>query len=234
MQQESIEAEKNRAYELLAWTDTALEAQEIDEAEWYRRVAAVITPAYLSEDNPRAQSGFGGNGAHWKHARGLITDAIGRNGTFLDVGCASGYLMECIQWWARERGHLIEPYGLDIAPELVDLARSRLPQWANRIHVGNAIDWEPPMRFDFVRTGLEYVPKRRQRDLVERLLKHVVGPGGRLVIGTSKETVPGIQSEESWEELLVGWGFPIDGRSERLHDYDERFIYRVIWIDRPC
>ena len=133
--------------------------------------------------------------------------------------------MECMQQWTRERGHLIEPYGLDIAPELADLARSRLPRWADRIYVGNAIDWDPPMRFDFVRTGLEYVPSRRQRDLVERLLEYVVSPGGRLIIGAT--------TEQSWEELLVGWGFPIDGRSERPHDHDQRFLYRVIWIDRP-
>ena len=233
MREESIEAAKNRAHELLARTDTALEAEEIDEAEWYRRVAAVITPAYLAEEDPRAQSGFSGDQAHWKHARELIADAIGGDGTFLDVGSASGYLMECMHRWARVRGQVIKPYGLDIAPELADLARSRLPRWADRIYVGNAIDWVPPMRFDFVRTGLEYVPKRRQRDLVKRLLEYVVSPGGRPIIGPTKEAAPGIPDEPSLEELLVGWGFPIDGKSERLHDYDQRFLRRVVWIDRP-
>ena len=233
MRDESIEAARNRAYELIAPIDDALEAGEIDEAEWYRRVAAVITPAYLAEEDPRAQSGFSGDEAQWRHARGLIADAIGRDGTFLDVGYASGYLMECIQRWARESGRLIEPYGLDIAPELAELARSRLPHWADRIYAGNAIDWEPPMRFDFVRTGLKYVPKRRQRDLVERLLEHVVSPGGRLIVGSTKKTVPGIPDDPSWEELLMGWGFPIDGKSERPHATDRRFLYRVIWIDRP-
>jgi hypothetical protein len=60
------------------------------------------------------------------------------------VGCASGYLMETLVSWCHERGHTIEPYGLDISPELADLARCRLPHWAERIFTGNAIDWLPP------------------------------------------------------------------------------------------
>ena len=233
MRDESIEAARDRAYEILASIDEALDVGEIDEAEWYRRVAEVITPAYLAGENPRSQSGHSGVEAHWEQARGLIVDAIDRDGTFLDVGCASGYLMECIQRWGRERGHVVEPYGLDIAPELAELARSRLPQRADRIYVGNAIGWEPPMRFDFVRTGLEYVPMQRQRDLVERLLEHVVSPGGRLIIGTTGEAAIRVPGERLLEELLQRWGFPIDGRSERPHYHDDGLLYRVVWIDRP-
>jgi hypothetical protein len=119
----------NQAYGLERRWSRALEAGEIDEAEWYRQIAAVITPAYLSGNNPRNQSGYGGDDERWRHARGLIADAIDRDGTFLDVGCASGYLMETLTQWAGEKGLTIEPYGLDIAPELAELARTRLPQW---------------------------------------------------------------------------------------------------------
>jgi SAM-dependent methyltransferase len=233
MSEEPIAARKNRAYELLAQWDAALEAGEIDEERWYREITAVITPVYLAADNPRAQSGHSGDDTHWTQARGLIADAIDRDGTFLDVGCASGYLMECVQRWARERGWTIEPYGLDIAPELAELARSRLPQWTDRIYVGNAIDWQPPMRFDFVRTGLECVPTRRRRDLVERLLRDVVAPGGRLIIGTHNEEKDEPRAEPSWEEQVAGWGFPIAGRSERPHYEHADLVYRVFWIDQP-
>jgi SAM-dependent methyltransferase len=226
-----IEAPKNRAYELLAWMDAALEAGEIDEEGWYRGVAAVITPAYLAGDNPRAQSGQSGDGAQWEHARSLIADAIDRDGTFLDVGCASGLLMECVERWAGDRGWAVAPYGLDIAPEMADLARRRLPRWADRIYVGNAISWVPPMRFDFVRTGLEYVPVRRRLDLVDRLLREVVAPGGRLIIGTHNEERDDIRAEVSQEEQVAGWGFRIAGRSERPHYRDSRRVYRVLWIE---
>ena len=63
--------------------------------------------------------------------------------------------MESMAAWAG-----VEPYGLEISPELAELARRRLPQWADRIWVGNAPTWTPPRRFDVVRTGLDYVPLR--------------------------------------------------------------------------
>lgn len=220
----------NGAHDLLESAERALESGEIDETEWYRRVANVITPAYLAADNPRSQSGHSGDEARWTRARSLIVDAMNRSGTFLDVGCASGYLMECVQRWSAERGFTIEPYGLDIAPELADLARRRLPQWRDRIHVGNAIDWQPPMRFDFVRTGIEYVPRRRQRDLVAHLLNDVVALGGRLIIGGYNESAEP-QGSPTNEQLARSWGYAIAGRSERTHS-DPRIRYRAIWIDR--
>jgi SAM-dependent methyltransferase len=231
MSEEPIEAVKNRAYPLLARLNAALEAGELDEEGWYREVAAVITPAYLAGGNPRAQSGHSGDEAHWEQARSLIVDGIDRDGTFLDIGCASGYLMECVQRWSQGRGRKVEPYGLDIAPELAALARRRLPGWAERIYVGNAMDWAPPMRFDYVRTGLEYVPERRQRDLASRLLREVAAPGGRLIIGTFNEEEDRTRSGPSLEQVVAGWGFRIAGRSERPHYHDPRIVYRVFWID---
>ena len=231
MEDEQIEAARNRAYYLLKRIDEALERGEIDEEGWYQGVAAVITPAYLTADNPRGQSGHSGDEAHWEHARSLICDALNKSGTFLDVGCASGYLMECIQKWATERGWRLRPHGLDISPELASLARKRLPQWADQVYIGNAIEWKPQNRFDFVRAGLEYVPKRRQRDLVAHLLSHVVAPDGRLIIGTYNEERDELQTEPTVEETVASWGFSVAGRSERPHYQDERLFYRVIWID---
>ena len=160
-------------------------------------------------------------------------DAIDRDGTFLDVGCASGYLMECVQRWAQERGKSVEPYGLDIAPELVALARSRLPQWADRIFTGNIISWQPPMRFDFVRSGLGYVPRHRRRELLERLLREVVAPDGRLIIGTFNDEKDETRAESPLEEEITSWSFVIARRLERPHYHDDRLVYRVMWIDAP-
>ena len=228
---EPIELAKNRAHHLLEQLNVALQAGDIDEDGWYREVAAIITPAYLAADNPRSQSGHSGDDEHWTQARGLIVDAIDKDGTFLDVGCASGYLMECVQKWAGEQGSKIEPFGLDIAPELAALARHRLPKWADRIVVGNAIDWQPQERFDFVRTGLEYVPDRRQKDLIDHLLHDVVAPGGRLIIGTYNEEVMQTQDHPFLETKLKTWGYSVAGRSERRHYHDERLMYRVLWLE---
>jgi SAM-dependent methyltransferase len=235
MGERPIELAKNRAYPLLQRLEAALAAGEIDEAGWYREVQAIITPAYLAEDTPWGQSGCGGevDDTRWTYARELIADAIHKDGTFLDVGCASGYPMECLVPWATRRGFAIEPYGLDIAPELADLARRRLPHWADRIFIGNGLDWQPPMWFDFVRTGLEYVPIRRQRDLVAHLLREVVAPGGRLIIGIYGEERDETRTEPSEEARVAAWGLRIAGRAERPHARDPRLRYRLFWIDRP-
>src|SRR5262245_20232714 len=95
--------------------------------------------------------------------------------------------MESLARWGAAKNLVIEPYGLDISPELAELARTRLPHWRDRIYVGNALDWTPPRRFDFVRTGLEYVPRRRQRDLVQHLLDVAVADSGRLIVGVNNE-----------------------------------------------
>jgi SAM-dependent methyltransferase len=139
----------------------------------------VYEESYLASDDPRRQSGFGGDEARWEAARRPIVEAIDRDGSFLDVGCANGYLLESLIRWSERR---IEPYGLDFSPRLVELARARLPAWADRIFLGDVLDWEPPRRFDFVRTELVYAPRERRRELVERLLVRVVSPGGRLIV----------------------------------------------------
>jgi SAM-dependent methyltransferase len=162
----------------------------IDDEEWCRGMAGIFEAAYLEGDNPRAQSGFGGEEQRWEAGRRPITKAIDRGGTFLDVGCASGYLMESVVRWSP---HRIEPYGLELVPAIAELARSRLRHWADRIFVGNVLTWEPPRRFDFVRTELVYVPESRQRDLLARLLADVVAPGGRLIVcgyGSPRSGVP--------------------------------------------
>lgn len=219
---------KDRAHDLIESCEEKLESGVIDEETWHREMAAVFTPSYLAGDNPRSQSGHSGDEARWTQARGLIVDAIDRDGTFLDVGCANGYLMESIHRWSLDKGYKIETHGVDISPELADFARERLPHWAERIHTGNALYWNPPVPFTFVRTGLNYVPRRRQKEYVQILLDCAVSPGGRLIIGTINE-----EKEIHYiEDQLTRWGFTINGRSNRPHS-DKRIEYKIVWIDNP-
>jgi SAM-dependent methyltransferase len=158
---------------------SSLEHGAIDDGGWFAGMTEIFEEAYLAGQNPRAQSGFGGDEARWEAARRPIAEAIDRDGAFLDVGCASGYLLECLVRWAP---HRIEPHGLELSPRLAEVARRRLPEWADRIYVGNALTWAPPRRFDFVRTELVYVPAPRERELIDHLLADVVAPKGRLIL----------------------------------------------------
>src|SRR5262245_55917001 len=127
------------------------------EQDFFAREQALHEARYLAGSNPRQQSGFGRDARDWERFRRPVVAPVDRDGSFFDIGCANGLLMESVVAWAREADHRIEPFGLEISEKLAGLARRRLPQWRDRIHVGNALLWEPQARFDFVRTELVYV-----------------------------------------------------------------------------
>lgn len=157
---------------------------------------------YLAAAQATAQSGCSTGEAGWEIGRRPIVTAIDRSGTFLDIGCANGLLMESVVRWSE---HSIEPYGLDFAEGLVELARQRLPEWAERIFHGDALEWEAPRQFDFVRTELVYAPELRRRELAERLLGWVA-PGGRLIVCGYGEPVCREVRGWGWEpELELAW-----------------------------
>jgi hypothetical protein len=151
--------------------------------DWQRRVSTALAAAYLGDDDPRWQSGFDGDAALWREARELILDAVPADGSFLDVGCANGYLLECLDEWSRERGLALSLYGLELNPELADAARRRLPTLAHHIYTGNISDWQPPHRFTYVHTGLEYVAPGQETVLLGRVFSDVVQPGGHVIVG---------------------------------------------------
>jgi hypothetical protein len=106
------------------------------------------------------------------------------------------------------------------------LARQRLPQWRDRIAVGNALEWRPSRRFTYVRTNLDYVPAARRAELLRHLLDVVVARDGRLVVGVFNEELDGVI-----EELVGSWGFEGAGRAERPHPDTSRLVRRAFWID---
>ena len=203
----------------------ALSSGTIDDLAWCERVSDALAAAYLAESDPRWQSGYDGDRQAWREARELVLDAVDRDGTFLDVGCANGHLMECLVEWGRERGVHLTMYGLELNPDLASAARRRLPRWAERIHVGNVLDWHPPIAFTYVRTGLEYVPPHRRAPLVSRLLREVVAPGGRLIGGPVKSP--------ELEEVLATFRAAGAGRPVVCSGTDSRGTSRdVLYVGR--
>ena len=200
--------------------------------DYFEKTRALLERSYLEAGDPRGGSGFGGDEGRWERARRPIVSAVDRDGTFLDVGCANGLLMESLATWAREEGYRIEPYGLDLIGSLATLARQRLPHWSDRIFVGNAMDWRAPFRFDFVRTELEYAPPGRRREMVERLLREYLWPGGRLILcsyGSSRRASP---KAEPVGKTLRDWGYTVAGEAEGV-DTNGVFFTRVAWTDLP-
>ncbi len=151
--------------------------------ESFLKELSALESSYLAEEDPIRQSGFGGDPIRWRSEREPILEAIDRSGHLLDVGCANGHLLECLVAWARERGLDITPHGLDCGAGLIQLARRRLPGFASNFHVGNAWDWMPPRRYDFVYSLHDCVPREYLREYLHRLMDRTLAPGGRLILG---------------------------------------------------
>lgn len=208
--------------------DAARSFADQSDAGYYADNVRLLEPAYLRGSTVEAGSGFGGDAAGWRANREMIVDGIDRDGTFLDLGCANGLLMESVAEWAAGRGYRIEPYGVDLAPGLVAEARRRLPAWADRIEVGNAIDCRPAggRRFTFVHTLLDCVPDRRRADLLRHALAHLVEPGGRLLVSHYQ---PAGGTDRTAGQHLRVLGFPVDGEAGG----DGSRPPQTAWVDAP-
>lgn len=214
--------------------DAALAEGQLDEAGWFAGMAEVLGDAYLAASDPRAQSGKSGEESEWRWSRELTLDALpgcderSGDGTVwhvLDVGCANGYLMESFVRWGKERNLLIEPHGLELSPALAQLARWRLPRYAERIATGNVLHWSPPRRYHLVHTGLDYVPPARRREHLERLRRELLLPGGRIVLRA--ERVGGNEADPV--RRLVELGVTPGGVLERRHPTSGE-LRRTAWL----
>jgi hypothetical protein len=76
----------------------------LDEEAFYRDSQLLLERSYLRDGTPRGGSGFGGTATDWRAQRGHLCQAIDRDGSFLDVGCANGHLAESMVAWCAERG----------------------------------------------------------------------------------------------------------------------------------
>ena len=228
MQIDKVKYAKNGAYQFLEEQQKALDDGKITEAQWFDIHKEFFTKANLSTDNPRAQSGYGGDESRWLYSRRMIIEAIHKNGTFLDVGCANGHLIESLHKWLVRSELNIEFYGLDISEGLAELAKKRLPHWQDRIYIGNALYWIPPMKYDFVRTGLEYVPLGRQKDFINHLLVNYIAQGGRLILGTYNEE----RDKRELESQVRAWGYDTAGYCEKSTPENSIVSYKMLWIDK--
>ncbi|MDQ2743733.1 MAG: class I SAM-dependent methyltransferase [Chloroflexota bacterium] len=157
--------------------------QELE--QWFAANKTFLESAYMAGQQPWQQSGFGVHSARtyeqWAAHRKPVADAVNSSGTFLDIGCANGYLLECMLHWAEERALTIVPFGLDLSEHLIALAKLRLPTFTRHMFADNAWNWTPPQTFDYVRTELVYVPDELHREYVARILDRYLHTGGRLL-----------------------------------------------------
>jgi SAM-dependent methyltransferase len=166
----------------------------MEDHSWFAALRSRVEAAYLAHEEPWRGSGFSGPEARWVALRRPVADCIDRSGSFLDVGCANGYLLECVGRWTGTRGLAVDLYGVDMSEPLVSLARARMPGLADHFWVANAFTWTPPRTFDFVRTELVYVPAEREAEYLRHLLEHYVSDGGAVLVANYLEEHPDPQA----------------------------------------
>ena len=228
-----VDADPIKAAIIGAWAfcedqQSALDRGLITEQQWFENHKRFFTAHYLASGNPRGQSGHSGDEARYRYTQEMILDALDGDGSFLDVGCANGYLIEKLAEWGRERGRALECCGLDISEQLVELARRRLPAWRDRLFLGNALYWEPEHKFRYVCVKeLDYVPRGRRREFFLHLLDNYVQEGGRLILGPWTELVgdPGISEE------TTRWGHAPSGSCTKPHQEHKELERRLYWYD---
>ncbi len=185
-----------------------------------------LEDAYLRERDPIRQSGFSGGAERWQAERSPILEAIESGGDLLDVGCANGYLLKCLKEWGCERGLRLVPHGLDLGGRLIELAKERLPEYADNFHVGNAWDWQPERKYRYVYMLYDCLPLDYLAEGVSRLLEQMVAPEGRLIIGaygSKSDSIPPFDIGD----FLESEGFEVVGRSEG----GEGPITKFAWLD---
>ena len=174
---------------------------------------------YLRASTPQGGSGYEGTDEEWRAARACLAVALdglaadlGRPGnsvSFLDVGCANGYLPASFVIWGAARGVTVDPYGIDIAPELVDRARKLNPQWADHFWTGNMLNWQHPngRTFDLVHVLLDGVPSDKFAETISNCAR-LVTPGGRLLVSSYH-----MRPELAAETVMTELGVHVDGRT---------------------
>jgi hypothetical protein len=207
------------------------------EDDYYRQTLKLLEESYLAADERgdlAGGSGSGGGLARWQRKRKVIAAAFDHDGTWLDVGCANGLLMETLCEWAADRNVRVEPYGLELSERIAERARRRLTRWAERIWSGNVMTWMPPMRFDYVTLLPELVAAELGGAMLVRVRDQFLKPAGRLIVSCYRPgAAPGLHDRggRSAPRLSFELGFVADGFAE-VHDDDGTLWTSVAWLDR--
>ena len=202
---------------------------DIKTEQWFDSLKQELESAYIRHEEPWKQSGFSGPEDRWRALRKPIADCIDKSGSFLDIGCANAYLLECIMKWTGKRGITVAPFGIDLSEKLIELAKDRLPDYSDNLVVGNGWDWSSRQKYDYVRTELVYVPDPLQEQYIKRIIDTYLGYEGKLLVALYRNSTTPVDSP--WDDVKVkGWGLEITGQVSGY--WDSRELTRVLVISK--
>jgi len=196
-----------------------------EEKIFYEVIREYIDEEPAEELSPWRKSSKSGTFSDWVRLHIPLVECINTSGSFLDISCANGFLLECLLEWTRHKGLALMPFGLDHSFPVLESAKSRLPEYRDNFFLGNAWEWIPPRQFDYVRTDLSAVPASLRESYIQNLLDNFVAPGGKILVS---------QQRNHHEDLKHGWitdeiasyGYPVE-RYTRGFNWDGLELSRV-------
>ncbi len=111
--------------------------------------------------------------------------------TLLDIGCGYGDLLRAVRRWARKRGRPMKLIGIDLNPQVIDIART-VTDASDVIeyHAADIFNFKPVGMIDFVTTSL--VAHHLSDDMIVRLLRWMEGNARRgwVIYDLQRSVVP--------------------------------------------
>jgi 2-polyprenyl-3-methyl-5-hydroxy-6-metoxy-1,4-benzoquinol methylase len=195
---------------------------------WSARIRCAVEREYLAHTNPYRQSGWHGDAHSWRVGREVILQAVPHDGSFLDIGCANGLLLESLVHWSAARGRMLTPYGIDLSPRLIHLAQQRFPAIPSHFMAADALRCTFERQHDYVHTLLEYVPEDTHAEYLKRLMVQAVAPGGRLIV-SSYRILTFASPPRNVARYLESLGFSVAGDAASRGS-DRRIATRSAWV----
>jgi SAM-dependent methyltransferase len=147
--------------------------------------------------------GEGATFESWRLQRRFIADAIHRPGIFLDIGCANGLLLRCLQAWSK---YQIVPYGIDADKNCLAPCSRLFPESPHQFAHLSISDLARlpevglPASYDFVYWNVwdDFdFSQAWQQEVVEPVFQ-TVAASGRLILGFYDKESAAINAKLAW------------------------------------
>ncbi|QAT17915.1 hypothetical protein BU251_09350 [Candidatus Velamenicoccus archaeovorus] len=160
--------------------------------------------------------------------RFFISRSIDGDGAILDIGCANGFLLRCLQEWS---GRSLVPYGVDKDASLVRKAKLLFPRHAANF-VAADLSIEPDLARIWPQTRFDYIywnvwdnysfETQKETELLEACLRRLKA-GGRLILGFYESDT----NKSAKVRYLLGHGF----RQSLRNSCHRRQGEVIVWKD---
>jgi SAM-dependent methyltransferase len=140
---------------------------------------------------------------HWIANRKPIVNAIDGDGTFLDIGCANGFLLACLIRWSK---HQITPYGIDVDENSIQAARDLLPEYASHFaelsleSLDECSKFGLPTLFDVVYWNVwdNFDLRKPNSEVYAKNVFGAARAGGRVILGFYNTDLEVVQKQLEW------------------------------------